>query len=146
MAATRSSAVVADASVIVKWFVNERFTEHSLRLKQAHVGLQTRISVPVLARYEVLNALKYSGKFGTQELVRISKDLENYQFFELPFDGTYAETAVNIASDYGITVYDSAYIAIGQTRGIPVFTADERMLEKIEDLKFVRHIREYRPD
>lgn len=143
MARTRPTAVVADASVIVKWFVNEPFSEQSLCLKKAHVNLTTRIVLPALARYEVLNALKYSGKFGSLELVRISRDLQGYQFLEIPLNETYGQAAVTIAVDNGITIYDSSYLAIGQIRNIPVFTADERVLEKIETLDYVRHIREY---
>jgi predicted nucleic acid-binding protein len=143
VARTRSTAVVADASVIVKWFVNEPFSEQSLRLKKAHVSLTTRVVVPSLARYEVLNALKYSGKFGSQELTRISRDLQGYQFVEIRPDERYAQTAVTIAVDYGIPIYDSSYLAIGQIRNIPVFTADERILERVDRLDYVHHIREY---
>ena len=143
MAATRSNAVVADASVIVKWFIEESFTEQSLRLKKDHADLTTRIIVPSLARYEVLNALKYSGKFGSKDLASVSKDLEGFQFLEIPLDGEYGLAAVKIASDYGITIYDSCYIAIGQLRNVPVYTADERVLEKIKELGYAHHIREY---
>jgi len=143
MAGTRPAALVADASVIVKWFVNEPFTEQSLRLRKAHVGLATRVVVPSLAKYEVLNALKYSGEFGVEEITRISRDLDNYQFIEVPFERRYSEATVNIATKYGITVYDSSYIAVGQERALPVFTADKKVLDKTRGLGFIHHIREY---
>lgn len=143
MARTRPAALVADASVIVKWFVNESFTDQSLRLKKAQVELTTRIVVPALAKYEILNALKYSGEFGTDELVRISTDLDNYQFLEVPLDGKYSEATVKLAAKYGITIYDSSYIAVGQEKELPVYTADEKLLDKTRGLGFVHHIREY---
>ncbi len=142
---TTRSALVADASVIVKWFVKERFSEQSLRLRDSHVGQDTRIVVPTLARYEVLNALRFSGGFGTQELLRISRDLEGYQFLEIPLEERYAKATVSIATDYGITIYDSSYLAVGQVRNLPVFTADEKLLAKVDKLNFVRHVREYTP-
>jgi predicted nucleic acid-binding protein len=143
MARSRPAALVADASVIVKWFVNEPFTDPSLRLKKAHVELTTRVVVPALAKYEILNALKYSGEFGTEELLRISNDLDNYQFLEVPLERRYSEATVNIASRFGTTIYDSAYIAVGQEKELPVFTADEKLLVKTHELGFVHHIREY---
>jgi len=141
--ATTRSALVADASVIVKWFVNEPYSEQSLRLKRAHSDLRVRIILPSLARYEILNALRYSGKFGSKELVRVSEDLEGYQFLEIPINDKYGQATVALAADYGITIYDSSYLAIGQARSIPVFTADEKVLEKVRDLNYVHHIREY---
>jgi predicted nucleic acid-binding protein len=96
-----------------------------------------------LARYEILNALKYSSKFGTQELIRITKDLEGYQFVEVTLDGGYGEVAVRMAVDYGITIYDSSYLAIGRLKDLLVVTADERVLDKVHELDFVHHIREF---
>ncbi|MHB8566137.1 MAG: type II toxin-antitoxin system VapC family toxin [Nitrososphaerales archaeon] len=126
MARTRS-AVVAVASVIVKWFVNEHFSDESLRLRKDHAGLRERIVVPGLARYEVLNALKYSGRFGSKELLQIALDLQHYQFLEVFLDGTFGEAAAMIASDYGITIYDSSYLEVGRVRDLTVFTADEKV-------------------
>ncbi len=151
MAGTRSSAkpiatTVADASVIVKWFVKERYSEDAERLKNDHVDLDARIVVPSVASYEILNALKYSNAFGVQELIRISKDLCGFQFIEIPLDEGYGEVAVRIASEYGLTLYDSSYLAIGQIRSIPVFTADEKVLERVGALRFVHHIRDYSRD
>ena len=143
MARTGPKVLVADASVLVKWFVKEPFTRQSLELKEAHVQLATRIVVPSVAKYEVLNALKYSGQFGTDELRRISKDLDNLQLLEIPFEAQYSELSVGIADKFGLTIYDSSYLAIGQERSLPVYSADEKLLEKARDLKFVHHIREY---
>jgi predicted nucleic acid-binding protein len=143
VARTRSEALVVDASVIVKWFVNESFTEQSMVLKKDQVGLSVRIVIPTLAKYEVLNALRYSSEFGTEDLLRISKDLDGYQFVEIPFEQKYSEVTVDIATKYGLTIYDSSYIAIGQERSLPVYTADQRVLDKTRDLNFMHHIREY---
>jgi predicted nucleic acid-binding protein len=141
--ATARPAIVADASILVKWFVSEPFSKESLRLRRQHIGLERRIVVPSLARYEVLNALKYGGGFGTNELIRVAKDLEDYQLVEVPLNGKYGELTIQIASDYGITIYDSSYISLGKIENLSVFTADEKLLEKLEgekDFGFVQHI------
>ena len=124
--------------------MNEPFTSEALLLKTAHVQLASKIVVPSLAKYEVLNALKYSGEFGIEELTRISKDLDNFQFIETPLEGRYSEATVDIAMKYGLTVYDASYIAVGQARDLPIFTADEKVIEKTRKaLRFIHHIREY---
>ena len=137
------SAIVADASVIVKWFVEEEYSERALRLRDDHVEQRVRVVVPSVAAYEVLNALRYSGSFGTEELVEVSTALDGYQFIEVGLSGRCAEEAVRIALDYGVTVYDAAYLSIGKLRGLEVYTADEELLRKVKKLGFARHLKEY---
>ncbi len=59
----RGEAVV-DASVVVKWFVREEYTGEPLRLRDAYVDGLVDLLAPYLLPMEVLNALKYSGRFG----------------------------------------------------------------------------------
>jgi predicted nucleic acid-binding protein len=137
------SAIVTDASVIVKWFVEEEHSERALRLRDDHVEQRVRVVVPSLTVYEVLNAIRYSGSFGAEDLVEVSRALDGYQFTEVSMSGRCSEEAVRIALDYGITVYDAAYLAIGKLRGLEVYTADEDLLLKAKKLGFARHVKEY---
>jgi len=136
-------AVAVDASVITKWFVDETYSEQARKLRDDYIDLNVRLVVPRFARYEVLNALKYSGAFGTKELIDVAMILEDYQFFEVPLDGRYAEETIRISVEHGVTVYDASYVAVGKVRGIDVFTADERLLERIKEDAFIKHIRDY---
>ena len=47
--------IVADASVIVKWFVNEEYTEKSLALRQSYLDKKIDIACPQLLPFEVLS-------------------------------------------------------------------------------------------
>lgn len=134
-------ALVADASVIAKWFVKEDFSDESNRIRDAHVRLETRTVVPTLAKYEVLNALKHSGKSGTQEIAEASKDLDGYQLLEVSPDSPLWERTVRMAMEMGLTVYDAAYLAVDEANKIRVCTADARILDKAEGPGAVRHIR-----
>jgi predicted nucleic acid-binding protein len=136
-------AVAVDASVITKWFVDEPYSEQARKLRDDYVDLKFRLVVPRLARYEVLNALKYSGAFGSKELIDIAKILEDYQLVEIPPDGRYAEETIKISIEHGVTIYDASYLAVGKVRGISIFTADEKLLERIKEDAFVKHIRDY---
>lgn len=127
----------------MKWFVEEEHSDRALRLRDDHVEQRVRVVIPSLAGYEVLNALRYSGSFGVEDLVEVSRALDGYQFMEVGMSGRCAEEAVRIALDYGVTVYDAAYLAIGKLRGLEVYTADDELLRKVEKLGFVRHVKEY---
>jgi len=136
--------VVADASVIVKWFVEEEHTKTSLQMRDDYVAQRTAIIVPAVAGFEVLNALRYSGGFGTDDLLEVARTLDGYQLMEVALHGDHSEEAIKIAVDLGITVYDASYLALGKVRGIDVFTADEELLKRArKKLAFVRHVKDY---
>jgi len=50
--------VVADASVMVKWFVDEIYSENARKLRDEYINGTLEIIAPELMPYEVLNALK----------------------------------------------------------------------------------------
>jgi predicted nucleic acid-binding protein len=51
--------------------------------------------------------------------------------------------AVRISLDYGVTVYDAAYLSIAKLKGLEVYTADEELLRRVKKLGFARHVKEY---
>jgi predicted nucleic acid-binding protein len=51
---------------------------------------------------------------------------------------------VTISQTYGISIYDSAYVALGKLLGDKVYTADEKLLRKVRELPFVLHIRDFK--
>jgi predicted nucleic acid-binding protein len=137
------TALVADASVIIKWFVEEDFSKQSLRMRDDYVDQKVRIVVPSLARFEILNALRYSGGFGLVDLLEVARSLDSYQLVELPLGDGDSQETVELAMSLGITVFDASYVAIGKLKGLQVYTADEGLLRKTEKLDFVCHIKEY---
>ena len=63
--------VVVDASVVVKWFIEEEFSREARLLRDAYADGLVDIVTPSLLPYEVLNALKYSGAFGFASLYKL---------------------------------------------------------------------------
>ncbi len=132
--------VVADASVIVKWFVEEKYSEKAILLRDAYSDGVIDIAVPCLMYFEVLNALKYSMAFGEEELKEIASILADYQFDTHALVGEYAEKTVVYAMRKGITIYDAAYVALADILGATLYTADEKLLTKTSNTGFVKHI------
>lgn len=56
--------VVVDASIVVKWFVEEDYSRESRLLRDSYVNGLVDITAPSILPYKVLNTLKYSGAFG----------------------------------------------------------------------------------
>lgn len=120
---------VVDASVVVKWFVEEEYTDAALAVRDAYVDGAIELAAPSLLPYEVVNALRYSGAFEETELTKVSTALTKYDIDLVPYrriDGI-----VETALETDATVYDAAYVTLAETRSEPLYTTDERLLEAV---------------
>ena len=136
--------IAVDASVVVKWFVEEKYSKEALIIRESFIEGLVDIVVPSLLYFEVLNALKYSGAFGEDELKKVARILEDYQFTLYELEGAYAEKAVEIAMRKGITIYDASYVALALIEGVDLYTADEKLLTKTQDLKITKHLKNFK--
>lgn len=55
--------MVLDASVILKWFLEENGSNKALKIKESHVAGTSTITTPDIVIYEVGNALRYEPEF-----------------------------------------------------------------------------------
>lgn len=132
--------LVIDASVIVKWFVEEEYSREARFLKTTYVEGLIDIAVPSILYYEVLNALKYSGGFGEEELKDIARILENFQLNTYELNGEYALKTIEYAMRKGVTVYDASYVALADLLNTILYTADYKLINKINNPNLVKHI------
>jgi len=135
--------IAVDASVVVKWFVEEKYSKEALMIRDSFIEGLVDIVVPSLLYFEVLNALKYSGAFGEDELKKVARILEDYQFTLYELEGAYAEKAVEIAMRKGITIYGASYVALALIEDADLYTADEKLLMKTRDLEMVKHLKDF---
>jgi predicted nucleic acid-binding protein len=136
--------VVIDASVAVKWFIEEEYTKEALMLRDSYKEGLVDLIAPSLLPYEVLNALKYSGAFGEDELKEIAGILESLQITLYNIEEEYAMKTVELAMRRGLTIYDASYPALAMVEDATLYTADEKMLKKIAALGLARHIQDYK--
>ncbi|WP_206346047.1 type II toxin-antitoxin system VapC family toxin [Sulfolobus sp. S-194] len=134
---------VVDASVVIKWFVNENYSKEALILKEAYVKGLEDLLAPCILPFEVLNGLKYTYSLGEKELEEVGKILSDFQITLYGFENILDEM-VSLSLRYGITIYDAAYIALGKVLNEKVYTADERLIRKVKELPFVIHIKDYK--
>jgi predicted nucleic acid-binding protein len=125
------AVVVADASVIAKWFLDEEYTKNALALRQSYIDGKVDIAVPHLLPYEVLNALRYNPEFGEEHVKIAANALEKYQLWMYPILGELAAQCIQNSFAYGISLYDSSYISLAKYIDATLYTADERMLAKV---------------
>lgn len=136
--------VVADASVVVKWYIPEKHHEEARRLRDDYLDGTHEIVASHLLSFEVVNALKYSGHYEGKRLVEASESLSEYGLELRPFGdcGPVAE----VAEELDVSVYDASYVALASAVNSVVLTADEALIEDTSGTEYtdqVEHVRDY---
>ncbi len=130
--------MVLDASVVIKWVVNEKYTDHALRLRDDHLDGRVDVYAPDLLLAEVGCALrKYVvhgilNKSQAEEALKliIQSDIKIVSVYEN--DGSMLLDAMNLSLDLGVTYYDALYLALARMVDAPFYTADEKLLANPE--------------
>jgi len=135
---------VADASIVVKWFLEEEFSRDARRLRDDYVSDLVELEAPALLPFEVLNAVRYAGVFSNDELRRVAEALDAFAVPTRPLEGPLAVAAVDIASSTDLTVYDASYVALAHELGATLYTADQALLRATKRLGGPAHIETYR--
>jgi len=138
--------IVVDASILVKWYVVETFREEALKLRVSYLKGVIELASPAIMPFEVLNAARYAKReIDEDKLKKISRSLSLYGVRLYQLDGDYIDLVVETSLRNNITVYDASYVALAQHLDTILYTADEKLIEKLSDeyTKYVKHIREY---
>ena len=132
-----------DASILVKWYIQEIDSDKALLLRDRHVNGELRLAAPALIFYETLNALKDSGRFSAKELNEIALSIQNYGFSFYGPEKNAPEILLDAVEDNKITVYDGAYVALAMSLETELITADQKLLDRLvgEYAKHVKHLR-----
>jgi len=134
---------VIDASVAVKWFLEEPDSEDALRLQSDFFEGLLSVRVPSVFPYEVMNALHSSRRFSRRELLESARDIDRSGFQTVPLFADYLARTVDLATASAITVYDASYLALAALEECPLYTADEGLLALDGSRTAVRPIRGY---
>ena len=131
---------VVDASVGIKLFVDEEFSEQTHALF-THLAADppAELFVPDLFYIECANImLKYTRRFG-RALKDSHADLVDLSRLALKSTPTVdlMENALLLASELDLSAYDACYAVLAQQLGIPLLTADQPLARKVEFAVFI---------
>nr|MDO8086661.1 type II toxin-antitoxin system VapC family toxin [Candidatus Sigynarchaeum springense] len=124
---------VIDASVIVKWYIEENDSDKADSIRTGFVKKEIELLCPSLLPFEVLNALRYSGLFNKGDLKKAGESLENYPFTYHAISGEHQARMLELAMDHDFSIYDAAYIALAMKEKIKLLTADDKIKKKLPD-------------
>jgi len=123
---------ILDASVVLKWFVNEEDSSHALNLREEFYAGKREIVVPDLLLFEIANALRYNPSFSTKEIRESLDTLFGIGIEIITPTLSLLGKTVELAEEIDLTCYDATYLALAEELGFEFITADERLYRKIE--------------
>ncbi len=144
--------VVVDSNVMVKWFVEEEFTECAERLRDDHLRGAIDIHAPAYAIIEFSNALRKYVQRGIVTQENAEKALKLLTNFDIAFkvlnperDKELIRGVLRYSMKNHVTAYDVYYIMLACDLGTTFYTADEKLLRKLSDIKEerVKHVCDY---
>jgi len=141
----RTQVFVIDASVAVKWYVDEEDRDRALKVRSDYVDGKIDLASPALIVYEVFNALRYHPGLSPDDVARCSDSFLDMQMdLRLPSEEN-NRRAADLAFKEGISGYDAHYIALAQTIETRLITSDAKLREKLshETRSSLKMLQEY---
>lgn len=126
---------VVDASIVIKWFIEEKDSTQAISLKDKHINGETIIIAPDLLIYEVANVLVFSKIFTLEEIKRCLQDLYELEIDLINPSPDVTLLASEIAINKQISIYDACYIALAKELDIKLVTADEKLYNLTKELQ-----------
>ena len=126
--------LVVDASVVVKWFVNEEGSDTAKILRDG----DHQLFAPQLMAVEVGNTLWNKSRRGELKPLEAEALASNISALTVNWiaDEELVVDAVRLAAALDHPVYDCIYLALAQRVGANVVTADKRFLNVVADTQY----------
>jgi predicted nucleic acid-binding protein len=134
--------IVADASVVLKWFLpDEPGTDEALELRDRHVLGTDAVAVPALLEYEVANTLALTPRLSEPEALRAWDALTDIDLLAYSADNGQVRRAIRLARTAKVSVHDAAYVALAEALKCDFVTADARLGRKLAHQKLKCRVR-----
>ena len=130
--------MILDASVVLKWFVEEKDSDKARQIQNEYSAGRISIVVPDLLLSEVANALRFNRNFTRHDIDDALSALSQMGIETMPIGYELVKSAVRLAYDNDITVYDAIYFALAGELLDDFITADKRLCEKLDNFPFVK--------
>jgi len=136
---------VIDASVAVKWYVNEELRDKALRIREDFLSEVIDLEAPSLILYEVGNAIRHHPGATEQECAIAVKELRNLGIAIRDLDDATLEVTAKLAFEEALTFYDAAYLSLAKTMGATLVTADKELYNQLSkgSKAFTQPLEEY---
>lgn len=125
--ATKTAVFVVDASVVLKWFLVDREPDMviALKLRDLFIAGDIGLTAPELILHETANVIRYKPDADADLVVRAIDSLWRMRLISQT-EVEHSRQAVKLAFELGATVYDTLYLALAESLGTKLVTADKK--------------------
>jgi len=137
---------VVDASVGVKWFIEEDYSDNADKLLEDFANGRVELKAPKSFMQEFCNAIrKYviRGLLNKQLARKYIEEMSKIPIDYIEIDWKITKDAYEKALELSITVYDAIYIVIADMLDATMVTADSRLYRRLKDRVKILHIKDY---
>ena len=124
---------VLDASVVLKWFVEEEDSVQALQLRGEFYAGEREIVAPDLLLFEVANALRYNPNFTVEEVQEAIETLFAMEIEIITPTSSLLAKTIKLAKSFDVTCYDAVYLALAEELVFEFITADEKFYRKVSE-------------
>ena len=133
-----AAKIVIDTNVVVKFFVQETGSLHAERLLKAVLSADIELVAPDFMLTELVNVLWLKverGELDDEEAEEIiARLLVLAELIEIIPARTVLGSMFQAARRHGHSAYDAAFLALAESRGIRLVTADAKFYQKTRSL------------
>jgi len=144
-----SNVVVVDASIALKWILNETDSSKALTLLADWNDREIEVYAPSLLVYEVTNVLYRRVRKGEMPFYDARRGLTEIIYkvveIEFPEDPAFNIRAMELGQKFGLpAAYDAHYLALAESKECELWTADTRLWNSIRgNLDWLRWLDDY---
>lgn len=123
-----------DASIVVKWFINEEQSDKAREIKKRYTDGKVNLIAPRLLEYEAVNALRFHPivKLSERELFLALSSVRRLAIMTDPPEGTWVK-AIELSLTEGISVYDAVYLALADASRGKMVTTDTTLRDRLSE-------------
>ncbi|MBS7626842.1 type II toxin-antitoxin system VapC family toxin [Candidatus Bathyarchaeota archaeon] len=122
---------VLDASVAVKWYVEEDLRDKALRLRDDFLSGAVDLEAPSLILYEVGNAIRHHPGATEDECANAVIQLRNLGIVIREPDDPCMKIAAKMAFEEKLTFYDAIYLSVAKSSKAKYLTADKELYDQL---------------
>ena len=119
--------IVLDASVLLKWFLDEPGSEAAVALKHRHLVGDVALIIPDSALYEIPNVLRFKRGVPETEVKAVMQAFWMLGLETVAPSEPLLDEAIRLSFATGLSLYDCAYLALAEEVNASLITADAHL-------------------
>lgn len=139
--------IVIDASVVAKWYLDaEELADCAQQIKTDYFSKQVALFAPFLINYELSNVILSAVRGGRLSARLADTALESFYSLDINLFSSppLLLDSFKLAKEFNISSYDASYVALCQSAKIPFYTADAKLIGKLQNkIPLVKSLSKY---